>query len=266
MVIILIIWMIFQSVQEAPKIEVYQVERNGYIQIWAKNPHIYPVTIELSAKLENLSSDKTIPLTDVLPPNSDRILVHLNQINRRNGWNFETTFATYMGDVNAQHLDEFAYQFPYRIGSRHTVSQAYNGTFSHTGRSAYSIDFTMPEGTQVYAARDGIVIDVVQHFKNGKSDESYADQANYIAILHSDGTIADYSHLQYNGARVSIGDEIRIGQFIGFSGSTGFVTGPHLHFSVKKTVLGGSYETIPIKFATPEGPLTPRQGRSYTAY
>jgi len=264
--IISIIWMTLLGVQEAPQVEVYQAEKNGYVEIWAKNPHIYPVTIELSAQLENLSSDKSIPLTSVLEAESDQILVRLNQINRRDGWNFETKFATYMGDIFAQHQNDFAYQFPYRIGSSHTVSQGYHGIFSHTGPATYSVDFTMPEGTQIYAARDGIVIEVVQHFKEGKNDKSYVDKANFITILHSDGTMADYSHLQYNGARVQVGDKVGLGQFIGFSGATGYVTGPHLHFGVKKTIPGGGFKTIPVKFGAINGPVIPKEGRSYTAF
>lgn len=258
------IWI--QFVQEAPSIEVYQVERNGYVEIWARNPHIYPVTIELSAELENLSSDKSIPMTDVLKPKSNRKLVRLDPISPRDAWNFDTRFATYKGDVFAIHQDNFAYQFPYRRGSSHYVSQAFLGEFSHYGSAAYSVDFTMPVGTHVYAARDGVVIDVEQRYDEGGDSDEFFDKANYVTILHLDGTMADYSHLQYNGVRVSIGDEIRVGQFLGFSGSTGFVTGPHLHFSVKKTALGGKYETLPIKFATSNGPITPQEGKSYTAY
>ena len=190
----------------------------------------------------------------------------MDPINKNRRWNFDTRFATYKGDVYAQHQDDFAYQFPYRIGSRHEVSQAYHGDFSHFGSAAYSVDFVMEEGTQIYAARNGVVIEVEQRFNEGGATRSFLEKANYVTILHDDGTMADYSHLRYNGARVSVGDKVRVGQFLGFSGATGFVTGPHLHFSVKKTVIGGKYQTIPIKFATANGPVTPEKGQSYTAY
>lgn len=220
----------------------------------------------MSAELDNLSSDKSIPLTDVLQPKSNRKLIRLDPISRRDAWNFDTRFATYKGDVFAKHQDDFAYQFPFRIGSEHYVSQAFHGSYSHFGSAAYSVDFTMPEGTQIYAARDGVVIDIEQRFDVGGDDKSYLEKANYVTVLHSDGTMADYSHLRYNGVRVSVGQDIRRGQFLGFSGATGYGTGPHLHFSVKKTVIGGRYETVPIKFATPNGPVTPEEGRSYTAF
>lgn len=266
MTFVSILWMLVLNLQEVPQIEVYQVEKPGYVEIWARNPHVYPVTIELTAELENLSSDKLIPHTDVLSPESNSKLVRLDPINDSSAWNFDTRFVTYKGDVFAQHQDDYAYQFPYRIGSSHLVSQAYHGDFSHSGSAAYSIDFAMPEGTQIYAARAGVVIEVVQRFNDGGNDKSFIDKANFVTILHADGTMADYSHLRLNGARVAKGDEVKVGQFLGFSGATGFVTGPHLHIGIKKTVLGGKYETIQVKFATINGPVTPTEGMSYTAY
>lgn len=266
MIIVQLLLLLFLVSQEEPEVEVYQVEYSGYVEIWARNPHIYPVTIELTAELENLNTDKLIPLTEVISANGNQKLVRLDPKDRTKAWNFDTRFAAYKGDVFARHEDDFAYQFPYRIGSSHYISQAYHGDFSHQGNIAYSIDFTMQEGTNVYAARDGIVIEVVQRFDEGDDDPSYVDKANFVTILHEDGTMADYSHLQYNGARVSVGDKVKMGQFLGFSGATGFVTGPHLHFGVKRTVIGGKYETIPTIFATPNGPVTPEEGRSYTAY
>ena len=70
MILFPLIWLLLTVQQEAPRIEVYQVDKPGYVELWAKNPEIYPVTIELSAELENLRSDKSIPLTEVLKPNS----------------------------------------------------------------------------------------------------------------------------------------------------------------------------------------------------
>ncbi len=112
MALISFFWFFFiQIAQEAPQIEVYQIDRSNYVEIWARNPHIYPVTIELSAELENLSSDKSIPMTDVLKPKSNRKLVRLDPINGREAWNFDTRFATYKGDVFARHQDDLSINF-----------------------------------------------------------------------------------------------------------------------------------------------------------
>jgi len=82
----------------------------------------------------------------------------------------------------------------------------------------------------VRAARVGIVIAVVQHFTETCLREECKKKANYVLVYHSDGTIAEYSHLLYNEARVAVGDTIQKGELIALSGSTGYARGPHLHF------------------------------------
>jgi hypothetical protein len=88
----------------------------------------------------------------------------------------------------------------------------------------------MPEGTQIRAARGGVVIAVVQQYNENCLRDECKKMANYILIYHSDGTIADYSHIQYNGASVAVGDTVKKGDIIAISGNTGYTRGPHLHF------------------------------------
>ncbi|MBO6795170.1 MAG: M23 family metallopeptidase [Balneolaceae bacterium] len=263
--LILLLTLGFDTTQHK-EVEVFKREINGVIEIWAMNPNIYPVTVELSATLTNLNSDKPLPHIEVLTYDREEKLFTLVPVDPAKAWNFETNYITYTGDVYARHDDSFQYRFPFRNGSTFGVSQGFGGEFSHQGNIQYSIDFMMPEGTPIYAARDGMVIEVKEDSQSGGDDKKYVDEANTITILHGDGTMADYSHLQFNGAHVRVGQSIKLGQFIGYSGSTGFVTGPHLHFGVKKTLQGGKYETIPIKFATPNGPVVPQEGKRYRAY
>ena len=62
-----------------------------------------------------------------------------------------------------------------------------------------------------------------------------------VQILHEDGTIAVYAHLHWDSIRVRIGDHVSRGQYIANSGSTGFSSGPHLHFAViRNTEVGKS--------------------------
>jgi len=53
-------------------------------------------------------------------------------------------------------------------------------------------------------------------------------------VLHTDGTFANYTHLDFEGALVKVGDVVKAGDVIGMSGMTGFTTKPHLHFVVHK--------------------------------
>jgi murein DD-endopeptidase MepM/ murein hydrolase activator NlpD len=112
------------------------------------------------------------------------------------------------------------------------ISQGYYGYTSHSGESRYAVDFEVPEGTIVTAARSGIVLAIYEESDTGCGNDLCADLANFVLIDHGDGTIGKYFHLQQNGALVDPGDVVCQGQQIALSGNTGFSTGPHLHFSV----------------------------------
>lgn len=128
--------------------------------------------------------------------------------------------------------DEFIYELPFEAGSQFRVSQGYGGDYSHTGDSHYSLDFRMPEGTTICAARSGVVYRVVDHFAEGGTHPSFKPKANAIHVLHVDDTIASYLHLMKKGTFVRAGEFVSIGQPIGASGNTGWSGQPHLHFHV----------------------------------
>lgn len=90
-------------------------------------------------------------------------------------------------------------------------------------------DFGAPTGTEVVAAQDGIVVAV------GNQDQYCWKGAygKFVVIRHYMGLTTLYGHLSlYN---VKEGDTVKKGQVIGYVGSTGFATGPHLHFTVYET-------------------------------
>jgi murein DD-endopeptidase MepM/ murein hydrolase activator NlpD len=69
--------------------------------------------------------------------------------------------------------------------------------------------------------------------KAGLDREKYGGRANFVRVLHDDGTMGLYAHLKPEGVLVRVGQRVRQGQRIGLSGNTGFTTGPHLHFAVQ---------------------------------
>ena len=169
-----------------------------------------------------------------------------------------------MGSKNAIHDNNYIYGLPFKKGTSHVVSQGYNGQKTHKGSSAYSIDFPMPVDTKIYAARGGIVVKTKANSDVGGYDKKYASSGNYVRVMHSDGTFATYYHLKYHGVSVKVGEKVSKGEPIGYSGSTGYSSGPHLHFSVFKAKSAGKRETIPTKFRIAKGILeNPIRGKYY---
>jgi len=85
------------------------------------------------------------------------------------------------------------------------------------------VDFACPTGTPVYAVGSGVVYFV------GHDDAA----GNYVKILHDD-VISKYLHM--SSISVVYGQNIEQGQLIGYSGSSGAVTGSHLHFALQDAV------------------------------
>ena len=90
--------------------------------------------------------------------------------------------------------------------------------------------------------------------KAGLNREKYGGRANFIRIVHDDGSMAVYAHLKPEGVQVRTGQRVRKGQRIGLSGNTGFSTAPHLHF-VLQVNAGMRLQSIPFRMFGPLGEL-----------
>ncbi|GAB0156532.1 hypothetical protein CHRYSEOSP005_17970 [Chryseobacterium sp. Alg-005] len=201
---------------------------------YADNQEIYPVSFVFSGQPEllNMKSPETFKTTQVLPSKSlkNRVAYFIAG-DKLEKWGVKKMppYMIYIGDVTLKTYDSnYQYDLPYRKGKSYTIYQGYNGVFSHQNEN--SLDFTMPEGTEIVAARDGLVIEFVKDNNSGCPTKNCSNQANYITILHSDGTFAQYYHLKQNGVMVNIGDQVKKGDLIGLSGNTGWSKGAHLHF------------------------------------
>lgn len=177
------------------------------------------------------------------------------------------TWKAALGSPQAVHAPPHPYRAPFAIGSTFTITQAYPTRLTHvTPDSQYAVDIALPDGTPVYAARAGTVINVRHDSFRGAALPALLDQANVIEILHEDGTIAVYAHLHWDSIRVRIGQRLQVGEYIANSGNTGFTTGPHLHFAVWRNA-GVADVSIPIQFAGIGGvPVTPTTSMPLTAY
>jgi murein DD-endopeptidase MepM/ murein hydrolase activator NlpD len=155
----------------------------------------------------------------------------------------------------------YVYGLPYKLGRSHLVVQGYFSHYSHKKRIA--VDIKMPKRTKIYAARDGIVVRVVENNTRGGWSIKNLPYANQILIEHADGTRAGYWHLLHNGVLVNVGDTVKRGQVIGLCGRTGYSAFPHLHFFVWKINQQGNWQQIPTRFHTSKGDVYLRPFQQY---
>ncbi|HEV2211416.1 MAG TPA: M23 family metallopeptidase [Verrucomicrobiae bacterium] len=233
---------------------------------FVENKEYGEVTMTFEMGLVNLQGDVEFPFTLTFPPRQTTEAFTLSPINPSAKWSFDYTNYYKLGSNIARHDDSYVYELPYQPGTHHRVTQGYNGKFSHTGSNQYAIDWQMPEGTLVCAARGGIVVRVKDDSDRGGSSMAFDRFNNYVLIRHSDGTMGHYCHLQKDGVLVKVGETVFAGQPIAHSGNTGFSSGPHLHFCVFKTKNGRERVSLPTRFRTAEDEaITLVSGRNYRA-
>ncbi len=116
-------------------------------------------------------------------------------------------------------------------GSRHHPILGF--TNMHKG-----VDFAAPKGTPVYAAGNGTIVEIRRKGSYGK----------YINIFHNGGYTTIYAHLNGYASKLQRGSSVTQGQIIGYVGSTGRSTGPHLHYEVIEK--GRHVNPLAIKFGS----------------
>lgn len=261
----------FMIIFAQKNIKMYNERKGDTITFYVDNQEIYPVSLVFNGQPEinNLKKPELFKTTQVIPAKTVKQKVTYFVVNDKNkGWGIKKMpgYQSYMGDITIKNYDtQYVYDLPFGKGKALWIHQGYNGTFSHQNEN--SLDFIMTEGTEVLAAREGKVIDIVQSNNRSCPTRSCAPFGNYVSILHPDGTIAQYYHLEQNGVQVKLGDSVTKGQFIAYSGNTGWSSGPHLHFNVYISSATADKNRITVKtlFKTGHGDKVQylEEGKSY---
>jgi murein DD-endopeptidase MepM/ murein hydrolase activator NlpD len=250
-----------------PGVEVLEKQVGETMLFSVRNRQLAEMTVGLDFTLDNLTSSVRLPLELVVPAQSSTptpVVLHPTDPTKTWHCTYRSDFS--WGTPKAQHATNQLYLLPFAAGRSFRVMQGQDGAFSHKGDERFAIDFGLPQGEPVLAAREGLVVLVRDGFDVGAPDSSLKLKANEIFVRHPDGTIGEYVHLQRDSMKVTLGDTITAGQTLALSGNTGYTKGPHLHFMVFRAKDSKSRESFPIRFTTKEGSgLTLQQGKRYTA-
>lgn len=228
-------------------------DKNGF-SLYAANKGPATLSIHASIAGGNFASDSQWPITVAVPPGSTIKLAKLVPQDKQRPIDFKIKTSRAYGDVTRPPDASARYRLPFADGLSFPIGQAPGGHIStHTEiYNAHAVDFVMPEGTPIVAARDGVVIEAQIGYSEGGARQDLLAKANRIVIMHADGTMAQYAHLAQRPPIVFVGAHVTEGQQIGWSGNTGYSSGPHTHFAVTRAKVSAEgevfEESIPIAF------------------
>jgi murein DD-endopeptidase MepM/ murein hydrolase activator NlpD len=222
-------------------------------QQWVMAENKFYAPVQLSIKKSN--TEKKSQDWVVAPRSSQKILL------AKEGKN-EFAYAWFLGDHKLNPSAQ-EYALPIDVSVCPQISQSFNGRFSHQHtQSQYAVDIAANVGTAIKAARAGVVVSVKDDYALGGVDNFFMDKANFIQVFHDDGTWALYAHILLGSAAVKVGDQVKVGDLLAKSGSSGYSSGPHLHFVIQKNA-GLKAESIFFQFKTSSGKLfTPVYGQN----
>ncbi|MFD2551307.1 M23 family metallopeptidase [Bizionia sediminis] len=235
----------FQMVAQLDVSSRFENIDNGF-EFYADNNEAVPVSMRVNFKLKNLSSSEGNNKIFILPAATKNI--KLTTLTREKKGKYTVSASTQFQYGNHYLTDydvNYPYYLPFKEGEAYLLSQGYNGTISHHNENA--LDFTMPVGTPILAARGGLVYQIEDTNSKSCPSPSCEKYNNKIIIYHNDGTFAEYTHIKRKGAQVQVGDLVKKGDLIALSGNVGWSTGPHLHFVVFIQQLEGR-KTLETKF------------------
>ena len=220
-------------------------DRGSHYEVIAGNPLPGPVQVRLSRRGgAQLHAVPALPLEAVLAAGSVRSVARLYRTGTATMGALDLDLAQVPGDPRARPQD-FPYRLPFR-GVPVRVDQGANGRYSHhDDANRHALDFALAEGTPVLAARAGVVMEIIDDDPRG---------GHSLRILHDDGSMAIYAHLQHGSIPLRVGEPVAQGQRIARSGNTGTSTAPHLHFAIQVNA-GMRLHSIPFRMFADAGEL-----------
>ena len=186
------------------------VEGEYPLRVYLEDKIIKEINVKVITR-DNLKTEEILnaPELNVLPRKNEVVeRVTREDMNLKKILKYKSSERFWVGDfvppVDAKINSEFGI---YRIYSKHLRR-----------RTHWGVDYQVSVGTKIKASSDGVIVLAEENYFPGKT----------IVIDHGLGLYTGYSHL--SKMDVKVGDRVKQGQFIGRSGVSGKVTGPHLHW------------------------------------
>lgn len=218
----------------------------GVARIIAHNSAAVPVTVKLElTEQANLHTDQALPVAATVQPGSEQTILMLERVDHSLPWSYRYRWNWTEGAiepkpepatetrpaVGADLLLPYSPGFAFQVGDRLDDDPSHN--------EPEAIDWVIPAGTQVNAARGGTVATI------GTGSDGF------LKILHEDGTIGCYGGLEK--VRVRFGDPVERGELLGLVATPEVFRTAHLHFHVLRATEEATKRLVPLTFATANG-------------
>lgn len=190
---------------------------------------VFPISVRVEKKdWTNCRSTRTPPFTELIRAPGARSLFTSQPDRLGQAWRCHVSTSWIRGDPSLESVERCAFGLPFAARGAATVIQGVDGEPTHKGERRHAIDFALPEGTPLLAARDGVVDYVLDDARDGERPEG-----NEVLILHADGSHSGYAHLQRGSVVVKPGDSVSRGALIARSGQTSSLPiAAHVHFEI----------------------------------
>jgi murein DD-endopeptidase MepM/ murein hydrolase activator NlpD len=238
-----------EAAEREPLVLVERATCSGGELLFARSRCAFPITIaiELVAAENARASWEGAGRGVVVPARGTALLGRIEPERADEPWSYRWRERWWAGSRDATPDPEIAYRSPLARDAR--VLQGFHGAESHRGSETYAVDLACPLGTEVLAARAGVVVDLRADGARGGADPALRSEANFVRVLHADGTLGFYAHFAREGVEVRLDQRVEAGARLGRTGLSGWMGEPHLHFAVAVADVRDGWRSVPFRFA-----------------